>query len=154
MYTYVCIHIYRWWGFFLINPVLSTLPSSWTMIECGTYSVIFNDKSLVASLKLGLFENNRDFVYILDKHFLNLNEACEYRLYWCNGSVGAFCIHTSSLIINKPTCIVTIRLSNCIVLYLVNSQTNESWKWVKTAPVHVFFIQSSQLNSFNVVNDL
>ena len=38
-------------GFFLKNPVLSTLPSSQTTIRCGTYPMIVNDKSLVASLK-------------------------------------------------------------------------------------------------------
>ena len=48
-----CMHTYTPMvgGFFLKN-VSSTLPSSQTMISYGTYSVIVNDKSLVASLPL------------------------------------------------------------------------------------------------------
>ena len=52
MYMYACLHTYIHIydkGFFLTNPVLSHLPSSQTAVRCGTYPVIFNNKSLVAS---------------------------------------------------------------------------------------------------------
>ena len=44
IYMYVCMHTYILMiGVFpLKNTVLSTLPSSWTLIRCGTYHVIVN----------------------------------------------------------------------------------------------------------------
>ena len=55
MYMYVCMHAYihiNDWGFFLNNPVISTLPSSQTTIRCGTYPLIVNNNSLVASFQI------------------------------------------------------------------------------------------------------
>ena len=53
-YMYVCIHVHVCMhddtdgkGYFLKNPVLSTLLSSRTRIRCGTYPVIVNGKPLL-----------------------------------------------------------------------------------------------------------
>ena len=58
MYKYACMHTYYihtdGGGFFLKNPVLSTLDSSQTTIRCGIYPVIVNNKSLVVSFNLNL----------------------------------------------------------------------------------------------------
>ena len=77
-HVYVCMHAYTHTGdrgFFLKNPVLSTLPFSRTVIRCGTYPMIVNNKSVVASL-FHVFKYTSNIVFFT---FVTTVKPCRFR---------------------------------------------------------------------------